>query len=180
MIGCSVGTPEPVVFKGISFIPGPELVFKPSFVAFPFEYPKHFPIPADISISSRSSLVINNGDGLTIESLDLDGALVINCEEGVKQVIKGLKVCNKGWIKEKVSDDSRVDEIIKMRGYRIKKLETRTMTYKADGTIIDSDSAPAISISPKTVEKESPQCLSKLQGPENEDDGTDKCQCTIQ
>ena len=89
--------------------------------------------PSAVNISGRSSLVVK-GEGLTIESLDLDGALVIECEAGATGVIRNLVVRNKGWVKVPV-DDSESSEVIKMRGYRMDKLETRTIVFKKDGSI---------------------------------------------
>ena len=80
---------------------------------------------------------------MTIESLDLDGALVIECEEGATGVIRDLVVKNKGWIK--VPDEANADETIKMRGYHLKKEETRTIVFKKDGTIEgDYDPNPSV------------------------------------
>lgn len=89
--------------------------------------------PSAVNISGRSSLVVK-GEGLTIESLDLDGALVIECEAGATGVIRNLVVRNKGWVKVPV-DDSESSEVIKMRGYRMDKLETRTIVFKKYGSI---------------------------------------------
>lgn len=85
-----------------------------------------------MKISATSSLVVS-GSGVTIESLDLDGALVIECEEGATGAIRNLVVKNKGWTK--VADESSADETIKMRGYHLKKEETRTIVFKKDGSI---------------------------------------------
>ena len=134
-IGCDVKDAEPVVFDGIKIVPGPEIVLKPSFVVCPAEYKKQFPNPKKIKISPRSSLVVK-GNGVTIESLDLDGALVIECEEGASGVIRDLVVKNEGWKKvANVSDAS--PEFIRIRGYYLKKVETKIITVRKDGTIDD-------------------------------------------
>ena len=130
-IGCKVDNATPAVFDGIELIPGPEIVLKPSFVVCPAEYKKQFPNPSKIKISSRSSLVVK-GNGVVIESLDLDGALVIECEEGASGVIKDLVVKNKGW--KKVADDSSEKEYIRIRGYRLEKTETKHICFKKDDT----------------------------------------------
>lgn len=38
-----------------------------------------------------------SGEGLEIESLELDGALVIKAGEGARVSVRGLKVSNRGW-----------------------------------------------------------------------------------
>ena len=138
-IGCTVCRPNPASFNGISIIPGPELVMKPSFATFPSEYIYRFPKPGNIKISERSSLVITGeGEAVTIESLDLDGALEIHCESGAKAVLKDLQVQNEGWVKDSVSASECDNEVIRMRGFQIRKIETRIITVKADGSIVDS------------------------------------------
>eukprot|EP00804_Cyclotella_cryptica_P021876 CCRYP_000840-RA/>CCRYP_000840-RA protein AED:0.23 eAED:0.23 QI:1638/1/1/1/1/1/3/361/525 len=137
-IGCDIAEGEKVKFSGIEVVSGPDCVFKPSFAACSIEYKKKFPNPSAIKVSGRSSLVLI-GEGLIVESLDLDGALIIECEEGATGVIRNLSVQNKGWIK--VSDEESSNEIIKMRGYHINKLETRKIVFKKDGSI-EGDYSP--------------------------------------
>jgi UDP-sugar pyrophosphorylase len=126
----------------------PAIVLKPNFVSCPAEYKIKFPNPSQVKISSRSSLVVE-GEGIVIQSLDLDGALIIRAEPGANVnmnmnmnmnmninaacVIDNLVVKNKGWVN--VSDSSSDNEVIQMRGYRLSKLETKTIVFKADGTI---------------------------------------------
>ena len=80
-IGCKIEEAEPATYCGITVVPGPEVVLKPNFVSCSAEYKNKFPSPSDVVISARSSLVVS-GDGVTIKSLKLDGALVVECEEG--------------------------------------------------------------------------------------------------
>uniref|UniRef100_A0A7S2ERR0 UTP-monosaccharide-1-phosphate uridylyltransferase n=1 Tax=Trieres chinensis TaxID=1514140 RepID=A0A7S2ERR0_TRICV len=131
-IGCKVEEPKATEYNGISVVLGPALVLKPDFVSCPGEYKAKFPSPSDIKISSRSSLIVNGKD-VVIKSLDLDGALVIKCEDGASGTIEGLVVKNKGW--EFAPVESSADEVIGMRGYELKKNETKTVTVKKDGTI---------------------------------------------
>lgn len=131
-IGCAVVDAPEVTFNDISVIPGPEIVVKPSFAVCPAEYKCRFPQPSKIKISERSSLVL--GGNIVIESLELDGALVIECEEGATGTISELVVKNKGWKKViENSDDS--PEYIRIRGYKIKKEETKTIVFKKDGSV---------------------------------------------
>jgi len=137
-IGCDIAEGEKVKFSGIEVTAGPDCVLNPSFAACSIEYKKKFPNPSAVKVSGRSSLVLK-GEGLIIESLVLDGALVIECEEGATGVIRNLSVQNKGWVK--VSDEDSSNEIIKMRGYYINKLETRKIVFKRDGSI-EGDYSP--------------------------------------
>ena len=94
----------------------------------PAEYKKNFPDPSKIKVSARSSLVIE-GDGVIVESLDLDGALVIKCEKGATGVVRDLVVKNKGW--KKVADTSSAsEEFIQIRGYHLEKVETENIVFQ--------------------------------------------------
>lgn len=131
-LGCVVREGGKVTFGGIDVRSGPDCILKPSFAACMTEFRKKFPNPSAVKISGRSSLVLS-GDGLVIESLDLDGALLVECEEGASGVIRDLSVTNKGWVK--VADEASEDEVIRMRGYYMSKLETEKIVFKQDGRI---------------------------------------------
>ena len=70
---------------------------------------------------------------MVVESLNLDGALVVECEAGASGVIRDLSVTNKGWVK--VADESSENEVIRMRGYVMSKLETEKIVFKSNGSI---------------------------------------------
>jgi UDP-sugar pyrophosphorylase len=132
-IGCVVEEAESKSFSGIAVIPGPDVVLKPDFVLCPAEYKSKFPNPSQVKISSRSSLVIKSS-GVVIESLNLDGALVVECEEGASGVVRDLAIKNQGWSKV-VDESSDAPEYIRIRGYRIEKNETTHIIFKKDGTV---------------------------------------------
>lgn len=165
-IGCDVKEGNKVKFSGIEIVSGPDCVLKPSFAACTNEYKKKFTNPSAVKISGRSSLVLR-GEGLVIESLDLDGALVIECEEGASGVIRNLTVKNKGWVK--LSAETSTDEVIRMRGYNMIKLETETVVFKKDGSIEGNYAPPgstpkkatpakaqSTQVKPQSVEKTAP------------------------
>lgn len=131
-MGCNVEKGSSVTFSGIEVASGPDCVLKPSFGACKTEFKGKFPNPSAVKISGRSSLVLS-GDGLVVESLNLDGALVVECEDGASGSIRDLSVKNKGWVK--VADEDSADEVVLMRGYHMDKLETETIIFKSDGTI---------------------------------------------
>ncbi|KAL3797074.1 hypothetical protein ACHAW5_007575 [Stephanodiscus triporus] len=134
-IGCDVQSGDTMIANGIEFRAGPDCVAKPSFAVCSNELKKKFPYPSRVKISGRSSLVLS-GDGLVIESLNLDGALVIECEEGASGVIRNLSVKNDGWVKvlEGMLYKSE-DEVIQMRGYSMRKIDTEKIVFKKDGSI---------------------------------------------
>jgi len=182
-IGCQVGEGSKVTFNGIEVNSGPDCVLKPSFGACATEFKKKFPNPAAVKISGRSSLVLS-GQGLTIESLELDGAAVIECEEGATGIIRNLTVKNKGWVKNPVGSSDI--EIIRMRGYDMLRHETEKIVFKKDGSIegnysnsvkSGSKAAPAVvekskpaPVAQKPVSKSVPVNLTKSASEEQGDD----------
>jgi UDP-sugar pyrophosphorylase len=122
-IGCDVQDARPETYNGITVTPGPMIVLKPDFVCCPAEYRDKFPFPPKVKISKRSTLIVR-GSGVVIDSLDLDGTLLIDYKDGERVVIKDKIARNAGWAK--VPDTTTKDEIIKMRGYRlVRKAEER-------------------------------------------------------
>lgn len=137
-IGCVLGESTLHTFNGISVHLSPAIVLKPNFVTCPGEYKAKFPFPTLVKISARSSLIVD-GENIIINSLDLDGALIIKSEEGAPTgTIDGLVVNNQGWAWDEIStkeDEAPPTEVIRMRGYQLNKLETCTIIFKKDGTV---------------------------------------------
>lgn len=183
-IGCNVADAEPATYKDITIVPGPQIVLKPDFVCCPAEYKKAFPTPEKVNISANSSLVVK-GSGVVIESLDLDGALVIECEEGAKGVIRNLTVTNAGWMLSPVVTSE--DEIIAMRGYIIDKRETKRIVFKKNGSIEGDYDPNATTISAPTATpangKSASRSVPELNQPASNETSQkqkeDECTCTI-
>lgn len=125
-IGCHVEDASEETYEGVKAVLSPEVVLKPNFVACPLDYPSAFPNPDKIKISAKSSLVVSGPGNITIESLELDGALVIECPEGATLTVKDVAVKNEGWAREAGGADS--PEYIKMRGYKLVKKDTALLT----------------------------------------------------
>jgi UDP-sugar pyrophosphorylase len=183
-IGCNVADAEPATYKDITIVPGPQIVLKPDFVCCPAEYKKAFPTPEKVNISANSSLVVK-GSGVMIESLDLDGALVIECEEGAKGVIRNLTVTNAGWMLSPVVTSE--DEIIAMRGYIIDKRETKRIVFKKNGSI-EGDYDPnatticaptATPANGKSASRSVPELNQPASNETSQKQKEDECTCTI-
>ena len=134
--GCQVEDAAEVDYGGIKVVPGPAIVFKPNFVCCPGEYNVKFPYPEKVKISSRSTLVIR-GPGVTIESLDLDGALIIDVDPTEKAIVRDLVVKNDGWVQ--VPEPESADEKIAMRGYGMDRKDARHIEVKSMNAIIEDD-----------------------------------------
>jgi UDP-sugar pyrophosphorylase len=120
--GCIIEDAKPVVYNGIKVVPGPAIVLKPDFACCPGELNIKFPTPEKVKISSRSTLVVR-GPGVTIESMELDGCLVIDVDRGETAVVRDLVVKNDGWVQVPVKDSP--DEVIAMRGFIIDRRDAR-------------------------------------------------------
>ena len=113
---------------GILVKNGAHLVFSTEMGVTLAELAKHFPNPKAIKITPRSTLVLNGN--VVIESLDLDGALVVTAESGATVTLRGLKVQNAG--EEFVKCGADCEEYIKIRGYQLKVNEQRVINSAVD------------------------------------------------
>jgi len=140
-IGCDIKEAPPVDVNGISIVPGPVIVLKSDFACCPAEYKIKFPSPEKVKISARSTLVVR-GPGITIESLDLDGALVIDVDRGEEAIVRDLVVKNDGWRMVRTSNED-VDEVIAMRGFDIDRKDARYIEVRAENPKEDDDDSAA-------------------------------------
>jgi UDP-sugar pyrophosphorylase len=129
--GVQVEEAEPEIYQGITVVPGPAIVLAPDFVLCPRDYHKKFPTPEHVKISARSTLIVHGPGQVKIESLELDGALVIECMKGATDaVIRNVKISNQGWIRQAIGAGEQEPEAIQMRGYKLIKLETSNIVLR--------------------------------------------------
>lgn len=140
-LGCSVQDADPAVYSGIKVVPGPAVVFSPNFACCPGEIGIKFPSPEQVKISSKSTLVVK-GEGVVIESLDLDGCLVVEADPGETVTIRDFVVRNEGWVQVPISDESQ-PEIVRMRGFVVDRKESETVEARSssDAAGIPDDSS---------------------------------------
>lgn len=125
------------VFAGVPVQVGARIVFHPSFATTTSEILGR--IKGDVRISDRSTLVVK-GD-VVIENLELDGALIINAEDGAQVVIRNLKVQNDGWNFVPVNvEDKSVDESLRIRGYTIERKASQNLRYSTKHVVDESSS----------------------------------------
>lgn len=93
-----------------------------------------FPSPPAISISSKSTLVLE-GPNLVIESLTLDGTLVIKAIPGAKVTVKKLSVANAGWELVPLSspEDDAAPASTKIRGFKLVKHDAKLFEFLTPG-----------------------------------------------
>lgn len=113
----------------------PHVIFHPNFAVGFKAFQSKVPSPGSIHISQRSTLVVEGPD-VVIESLDLDGALVIKAVAGAKVTVKGLKVSNAGWSLVPLQAGEPVPDYLKIRGFKPERKEARTVEYNQPGEYV--------------------------------------------
>ncbi len=123
--------PSAAVFEVSGFrIPdGPHVVLAPSFAVGVSQLRQRFPNPDKVRISARSTLVLE-GD-VTVESLDLDGALVVRALPGTRSVISGLRVHNEGYRLVPLDPAAPAPDSLKIRGYDIDRRDATVLLSEA-------------------------------------------------
>ena len=81
LLGARVGHAAQQSHLDIPVRLGPLIVFDPSFALFPCEVRQKFPTPDAVTVSAGSALVVV-GEGVSVESIRLNGALKLVAEEG--------------------------------------------------------------------------------------------------
>ncbi|CAM8889757.1 unnamed protein product [Rhodiola kirilowii] len=129
--GVNIDDPVKDVFNGQEVEVWPRITWHPKWGLSFAEVKKK--VGANCSISQPSTLVIN-GRSIHLESLSLNGALIINSIDGAEVKVEG-DVQNKGWTLEKVDyKDTSIPEEIRIRGFRINKIEQLDVTYDQPGS----------------------------------------------
>jgi len=96
-LGVSVAPPVPFKAGGITVPRWPGVVLSPAMAATSSTLAAAFPAPEKVSISARSFLVVQGAGRVTIHSLRLDGALVIDVAQGQHLHVHCGDVVNAGW-----------------------------------------------------------------------------------
>mmetsp|Transcript_14636 Transcript_14636/g.33863 ORF Transcript_14636/g.33863 Transcript_14636/m.33863 type:complete len:311 (+) Transcript_14636:610-1542(+) len=132
-IGVDVAEGDEEEYNGIKAVLKPEIVIHPSSMLCVSEFKEVFDNPAAVKICKDSSLVIEGGGKLRIQSLMLDGALKISCEEGADAVVN-MVIENDGWTRKPTAENA--DEVIAMRGYELDKKQTHDLVYRKNDACV--------------------------------------------
>ncbi|KAH9757247.1 UDP-sugar pyrophosphorylase [Citrus sinensis] len=128
--GAQVDEPVQEVFNGQEVEVWPRLTWKPKW-GLTFSEIKN-KVSGSCSVSQKSTMVIE-GHNVILEDLSLNGALIIDSVDDA-EVRVGGKVQNKGWTLEPVDHkDTSVPEEIRIRGFKINKLEQLEKSYSEPG-----------------------------------------------
>ena len=122
-----------VPMASIPVTPGPRIILCPSFGICQKDYAHH--ISGPVKITQRSSLILD-GHHITIKGLELDGALVIRTGDDTRVTVDGLSVTNEGWTLDELDPSVDYPEMVRIRGYTMKKRETREFNIMEPGHFI--------------------------------------------
>mmetsp|Transcript_101101 Transcript_101101/g.290997 ORF Transcript_101101/g.290997 Transcript_101101/m.290997 type:complete len:588 (+) Transcript_101101:118-1881(+) len=140
LAGAEVEAAQRRTFSGIEVDLEPMVVWSPQWAVSFVGIRERLAPGAKLSISQRSALVLD-GD-ISIEELTVDGALVVRASPGCRVRIRRLNVRNAGWQLEPV-DAGEADPETKMKGFRIRRKETRELAFEAPGEHV-VDEPPAL------------------------------------
>jgi len=142
LAGAQVAAATPRTLGGVPCEVGPQLVLAPAFRPTVGEALSRLKGGAAIRISAASSLLLD-GD-ITIESLELDGALRIVALPGARVAVRKLRVRNKGCALLELSAahiaDAATPETRKIRGYTYEVREVRDLRFETPGDhVVDEE-----------------------------------------
>ncbi|KAK4429599.1 UDP-sugar pyrophosphorylase [Sesamum alatum] len=128
--GVKVDDPVQAVFNGQEVDVWPRIVWKPKWgLTFSDVRSK---VSGKCSITGKSTIALK-GQSIYLEDLALDGALIIDAVDGAEVKVGG-SVQNAGWTIESVDfKDTSVAEEVRIRGFKIKKVEQLEKAYKEPG-----------------------------------------------
>ncbi|XWS23671.1 hypothetical protein CRYUN_Cryun28dG0035100 [Craigia yunnanensis] len=128
--GVQVDDPVQQVFNGQEVEVWPRVTWKPKWGLTFAEIKTK--VSGSCSISQRSTMVLKGRD-ICLEDLSLDGALIINSVDAAEVKVGG-SVKNKGWLLESIDyKESAVPEELRIRGFKINKIEQLEETYSEPG-----------------------------------------------
>jgi len=130
MAGAGVEDPKRATFNGIDVELYARVVWSPEWAKDFVGVRARLPRADAVCISQRSTLVLD-GD-ITIEELNLDGALIITARPGSAVRVARLSVTNEGWNLEPTAEDE-ADEVARIRGFRVEKRATRELLFESPG-----------------------------------------------
>ncbi|XP_072979799.1 UDP-sugar pyrophosphorylase isoform X1 [Typha angustifolia] len=128
--GVQIADPEIDVFNGQEVEVWPRITWSPRW-AVSFSDVKN-KVNENCSITQKSTMVIN-GRNVLLDGLTLDGSLIVNAINEAEVKVAG-SIRNKGWIlKHADHKDDSLPEEIRMRGFKIEKIEQLEMNYTEPG-----------------------------------------------
>lgn len=138
--GVEIEAPQKATFNGIDVELEARVVWSPQWAASFRDVKARIPAGARVSISQRSTLVLDGE--ITLEGLELDGALTITAKAGCRVRIKRLAVRNEGWrLDPYQAGDGERDEVAEIRGFTVCRTDVRELLFAEPGEhVVDEGS----------------------------------------
>lgn len=124
-----------VPIGGIPVTPGPLVVLGAQFAVTHRLLESRFPNGSAVSITERSALAVE-GKHITIESMELDGALVLEAGPDTYVTVRGLKVQNEGWVRQELDPSQDYPENVRIRGYTLVRKATAEYILNEPGNFV--------------------------------------------
>ena len=124
---------------GIRVTPGPFIVLGANFAVTHKVLESRFPNGSAVSISDRSAFVVE-GKHITVESMKLDGALVLQAGPETHVTVRGLKVQNDGWERQELDPHQDYPERVRIRGYTMVRKATAEYRLTEPGHFVIDES----------------------------------------
>ena len=123
---------------GVTVSLGPRVVVDPSFGVGLAAWRAKLPTPSEVRLGVSSTLLLlGELRGLRIESLELQGTLVLRLCDGCNVTLRRVRVANAGWSFR--STDGASDEALAIRGYAPVRTEQRELTFDTPGAYVVDD-----------------------------------------
>ncbi|KAL3138028.1 hypothetical protein ABBQ38_005262 [Trebouxia sp. C0009 RCD-2024] len=132
MLGAQVDGPQQATFNDLHLDFYPRVVWSPFFAITTDDLKAKFPSPARIHLHRNAMLYIDHFD-VQVQSLDLDGALVVEAQPGASVTIDGLQVHNRGWEWQPLKEGNSAAEHEKIRGFTVAAYETEQVKFSEPG-----------------------------------------------
>ncbi len=138
--GARVDSAEEKDYRGIKVRFPAHVILAPSVGVTTQELQTKFPGKQHIRITAESTLLLDGAE-ITLGTLNLDGALIIQAVPGAKVKVDGLSIRNKGWSFRVLNpeEDSKVDQKYAIRGYVLQREEQAFFSFEQPGEYTLSD-----------------------------------------
>lgn len=134
--GVDVGQDSTATFSGVTVPMGSRIVCAPRLGVTQSQLRSKF--SKAVKVSENSTLVLD-GQDITVESLNLNGALDIRAVAGAKVVIRNLNINNKGYHFTPIENESKVRPHFAIRGYTLSREEGVRLNFTQPGDYVLSD-----------------------------------------
>jgi len=126
--------------SGVSVSLGPRVVIDPTFGVGVAAWRAKLPTPRAVKLAANATLLLMGElNGLRIESLELNGTLVLRMCAGANVTLRRVRVSNSGWKFQSFADGSKVEEALAIRGFKVQRNQQRELVFDRPGDYVVED-----------------------------------------